>query len=430
MNVTRRAVRLLALALLVPAGGCDLTVVNAGPVQDDFLNEPGAHAAVVAGIELNLALGMNMLNFFGSEVSKEYTQGGRIHPIKLPPLPRQLDHIVTELPNNAWNTAHTARWVAEDGVRRLRESMEGGFASSPLAAQALLYAGYANRALGENMCEAVVDGGAPQDRSIHLQTAEQYFTEAMEVGSAAGRDDLATAAQAGRASVRLFLGDNAGAVADAAAVPVDFVYELLYATSPTNHNNWIHYISSNTPYRAHSVYDTYYEDYYLTSGDPRVAWGTDPDQPTAEFENVPWYFQLKYPVFDSPLRLSSGREMVLIQAEVELRAGDVPAAMTLINSLRSGLVSDQDGTPLADWTAANETEAWTALKRERGIELWLEARRLGDLWRWVDDGTPGDMEDVTDLIRLCFPVAPSEIQTNENIALDHESPTNPLYTGS
>jgi hypothetical protein len=430
MNTTRRAVRLLALALLVPAGGCDLTVVNAGPVQDDFLNEPGAHAAVVAGIELNLALGMNMLNFFGSEVSKEYTQGGRIHPIKLPPLPRQLDHIATELPNNAWNTAHTARWVAEDGVRRLRESMEGGFASSPLAAQALLYAGYANRALGENMCEAVVDGGAPQDRSIHLQTAEQYFTEAVEVGSAAGRADLATAAQAGRASVRLFLGDDAGAVADAGAVPVDFVYEMLYATNPTEHNNWINYISSNTPYRAHSVWDTYYEDYYQDTGDPRTAWGTDPDQLTAEFENVPWYFQLKYPDLDSPLRLSSGREMVLIQAEVELRAGDVPAAMILINSLRAGLVSDHDGTPVADWAAANETEAWTALKRERGIELWLEARRLGDLWRWVDDGTPGDMEDVTDLIRLCFPVAPSEIQTNENIALDHESPTNPLYTGS
>jgi hypothetical protein len=430
MNVTRRAVRLLALALLVPAGGCDLTVVNAGPVQDDFLNEPGAHAAVVAGIELNLALGMNMLNFFGSEVSKEYTQGGRIHPIKLPPLPRQLDHIATELPNNAWNTAHTARWVAEDGVRRLRESMEGGFASSPLAAQALLYAGYANRALGENMCEAVVDGGAPQDRSIHLQTAEQYFTEAVEVGSAAGRADLATAAQAGRASVRLFLGDDAGAVADAGAVPVDFVYEMLYATNPTEHNNWINYISSNTPYRAHSVWDTYYEDYYQDTGDPRTAWGTDPDQLTAEFENVPWYFQLKYPDLDSPLRLSSGREMVLIQAEVELRAGDVPAAMTLINSLRAGLVSDHDGTPLVDWAAADEPEAWTALKRERGIELWLEARRLGDLWRWVDDGTPGDMEDVTDLIRLCFPIAPSEIQTNENIALDHESPRNPLYSGS
>jgi hypothetical protein len=420
---------MLALGLLLPLGGCDLTVVNAGPVQDDFLTDAGAHPAVVAGIELNLALAMNQLNFFGSEASKEYTQGGRIHPIKLPPLPRQLDHILTELPSNAWNAAHTARWVADDGVRRLREALGGEFDSSALGAQALLYAGYANRALGENMCEAVVDGSAPQDRSVHLQAAEAHFTEAMSGASAAGRADLATAAQAGRASVRLFLGNDAGAAQDAAAVPVDFVYELSYASSPTEHNNWIHYISSNTPYRAHSVYDTFYEDYYTTSGDRRVAWGTDPDQPTSEFENVPWYFQLKHPDFDSPLRLSSGREMVLVQAEVELRAGNWEDALDLINSLRAGLVSDHDGTPLADWTAANETEAWTALKRERGIELWLEARRLGDLWRWVDDGTPGEMEDVTDLIRLCFPIAPSEIQTNENISLDHQSPTNPLYTG-
>jgi hypothetical protein len=429
MKISNRTLGAFALALTLPVAGCDLTVVNAGPVQDGFLNDPGAHAALVTGIELNLALGLNMLNFFGSEAAKEYTQGGRIHPTKLPPLPRQLDHIITELPNNAWNTAHTARWVAEDGVRRLRDALAGGFGTSELAAQALLYAAYANRALGENMCEAVVDGGAPQDRDVHLQAAEARFAEAMTVGTAAGRTDLATAAQAGRASVRLFLGNDGGAATDAAAVPVGFVYELLYSSSPTNHNNWIYYISSNTPYRAHSVWDTYYEDYYTTTGDPRTAWGTSATTPTAEFTNVPWYFQLKYPDFDSPVRLSSGREMVLVQAEVELRAGDWPEAMTLINSLRAGLVSDHDGSAIPAWTAANETEAWTALKRERGIELWLETRRLGDLWRWVDAGTPGDMEDVTDLIRLCFPIAPSEIQTNENIALDHQSPTNPAYTG-
>jgi hypothetical protein len=37
------------------------------------------------------------------------------------------------------------------------------------------------------------------------------------------------------------------------------------------------------------------------------------------------------------------------------------------------------------------------------------------------------MEDVSDLIRLCFPVAPSELQTNKNIPLDHVSPINPRY---
>jgi hypothetical protein len=92
-------------------------------------------------------------------------------------------------------------------------------------------------------------------------------------------------------------------------------------------------------------------------------------------------------------------------------------------------VSDHDGSPIPLATATSLTEAWTALKRERAVELWLESRRLGDLWRWVEAGTPGEMEDVSDRIRLCFPVATSELQTNPNIPLDYESPRNPLFGG-
>jgi hypothetical protein len=428
MNRARRAIG-SALVLFGALTACDLTVANPGPVQDDFLNDPGAHPAVVAGIELSLVEGINMVAFFGSEAAKEYTQGGRIHPIKLPPNPGQLDHD-QELPNNAWNDSHGARWVAEDGIRRLREALGGDFGSSALAARALLYAGYANRLLGENMCEAVVDRSAVQPRTVHLERAQELFTEAMSVASAAGSSDLATAAQAGRASVRLFLGDDAGALQDAAAVPRSFVFQAQFGPSPETQSNWIHYISSNLPFRAHSVWATFYENYYTDSGDPRTPWGSDPAVPNAEFSSVPWYFQLKYPERISPMNLSSGREMVLIQAEVALRGGNWQEALDLVNSLRQGLASDHTDAPLPLWTATNSTEAWTALKRERGIELWLETRRLGDLWRWVENNTPGDMEDVSDRIRLCFPVATSELQTNPNIPLDHRSPTNPRYQGN
>jgi hypothetical protein len=82
------------------------------------------------------------------------------------------------------------------------------------------------------------------------------------------------------------------------------------------------------------------------------------------------------------MRLASGQEMVLIRAEVALRTGNWQEALTLVNSLRQGLRSNHNCSRIPLWTAANATEAWTALKRERGIELWLETRRLGDLWRW------------------------------------------------
>jgi hypothetical protein len=260
----------------------------------------------------------------------------------------------------------------------------------------------------------------------HFEIAEQYFTQAL---STSGGADLNLAAQAGRAAVRLWLGDDTGAEQDASAVPPDFVFQAEFSNDATANYNRTYYISANSPYRAHSVVKTYYEDYYTTTGDPRVSWVTDPNVPTAEFSHVPWLRQTKYTSNSSPINLSSGREMVLIRAEVALRAGDWPTAMTLINSLRTGLVSDHDASPLPLWTAADETEAWTHLKRERGIELWLEARRLGDLWRWVEGNVPGDMEDVTNLIRLCYPIATSELQTNPNLSLDHESPTNPLFTG-
>jgi hypothetical protein len=40
------------------------------------------------------------------------------------------------------------------------------------------------------------------------------------------------------------------------------------------------------------------------------------------------------------------------------------------------------------------------------------------------------MEDLSDRVRLCFPIALSERQTNANVGLDHEDPRNPLYTGN
>jgi starch-binding outer membrane protein, SusD/RagB family len=425
MNHNRAVRGVVGLALLGGVTACDLSVVNVGPVEDDILNDPGAYSAVVAGAEWTLAWSLNVVNFFVPHASKELTQGGRIHPIKLPPRPGQLDN-AEQLPSDTWNRSHRARWVAEDGVRRFREVMTG-FSNSPMAAQQLLYAGYSNRMLGENMCEAVIDSGPVQPKTVHLTAAEAFFTEALAVATAANRADLANAARAGRASVRLYLGKDAEAAADAALVPLSFRFQVRYDASPEVQRNWIYYINSNTPYRAQSAWNTFYDAYFTQTGDPRVAWRTVPGTPNAEFATVRYYEQRKYTANTSPVNLSSGREMVLVRAEVLLKAGNWQEAMTLINSLRQGLVSASTGQPVPLWTATSATEAWTALKRERGIELWLEGRRLGDLYRWVAGNTPGTMENVTDRIRLCFPVAESELESNPNIALNHESPLNPLF---
>ena len=81
-------------------------------------------------------------------------------------------------------------------------------------------------------------------------------------------------------------------------------------------------------------------------------------------------------------------------------------ALAAMNQTRSDL-----GIPL--WNASNSTEAWGALKRERGIQLWLEARRLGDLHRWREGNVPGDVEDMTSR-STCFPIGQTERDANPN----------------
>ena len=101
--------------------------------------------------------------------------------------------------------------------------------------------------------------------------------------------------------------------------------------------------------------------------------------------------------------------MRLIEAETKLIAGDVAGALTSRNVRRTALA-------LPAVTAANVTEAWAALKKERGIELWLEGRRLGDLRRWAALTRPGALDPKEEIPGrdLCFATPLSEKQTNLN----------------
>lgn len=91
--------------------------------------------------------------------------------------------------------------------------------------------------------------------------------------------------------------------------------------------------------------------------------------------------------------------------------------MAIINTLRQA-------TGVAVVGAATPEEAWTRLKRERGIELWLEGRRLHDLRRWKAGNTPGVLHELElpgEASRLsanqslCYEIPKSERETNKNL---------------
>lgn len=408
------------LAALLLAAGCDFTVTNPGPIQSKYLTDPAAVPALVAGAGRALSDAVNWIGYTGAAVAREIFPAGSTGSFGIT-VQQQNGKLLPEEVDDHWNRAQVARWTAEHGVAQIWSLQDTTIRHSKSAAQMLLWAGYANRLLGENMCDAVIDGGPRQDYTVYLTRAEQHFTDALAVATALGDATLANAARAGRASVRADLGDWAGAVADARPIADAFVYRMPYFASEEPLYNRIYYASANSPYRAHTEYHTYYESYYRTVHDPRVAWDSVATAAgTAQVGDaavsvdgingrVPWYFQTKYRSKDAAINLSSGWEMRLIEAEAALVAGDTATAMPLVDKHRVAL-------GLAPWPApASLDEAWQRLKRERGIELWLEARRLGDLRRWSAAGAPGAVEDNVANHDLCFPISNSELQTNPNL---------------
>jgi hypothetical protein len=405
LALRRRALLALAAGLALGGTRCQDGVVDIGTIEEDQLDARESLGAVVNGMGRTLSLALGQLAHTGLFVTLELRWGGN-QSTEAGASISQKEGTLLPAENDAhWNFAHQARWTAEDGVRRMREVLgPDEFARSALAAEALLYVGFANRLLGENMCQAVIDGGPPLPRAAHFERAEAAFDEALEIAGAIGDAALGDAARAGRATVRLALGDWSGARSDAEGIPEGFAFRAEYHHAEQLQHNAI-FRGNARAIRAHTAWGTFYEGYFETTGDPRTPWTIETDILTIDGD--PWYVQAKYTAPEDPIDLVSWEEMRLIVAEARLREGDVAGAMAELDGLRARAGQDP-------WPVADLEDAWTALKRERGIELWLEGRRLWDLHRWLEAGTPGEAEDMTGR-DTCFPIGLSERGSNPNV---------------
>ncbi len=420
----------VALATLVPLSACDTTVTNPGPVQDEFLNLPAAYEGIVNGANRAFNEALGEISRRGGSAAREIFPSGNTGYRGITEQERQ-GLLTAADQDGTWEDAHTARWAAEDGLRRFTEVLPADqLGSSEIVGRAYLLAGYSNRLLGDNFCDAVIDGGPlSAGAAVYYQRAAQHFTKAMEIFTAAGNADLAMAGRAGRASAHLGLNEWALAVEDAGGVPDGFVHVTPYSDVEQNQYNQHYWSTARQPFRIFTLWNTVYENYYLDTGDPRIAWTTDPAFPLGEqaipgFGRVPFLLQTKWPLASSPMTLSSGREMRLIEVEALLVDGDWQAAMAKLNMLRTSVISDATGEPLEPWQATSLAEAWTAFKREHGIELWLEGRRLGAIRRWTADNRPGEYHPLelpgeqtylSEQRALCFPVPLTEYDTNPNL---------------
>lgn len=402
--MSRQTMKGVALGAALLLAGCDglLDVTNPGPINDADLNTTVAMPALVVGMSGDLSAALSTTVIWGSVWSDDHFHSGTlgaptifargiIAPIDIDPW---------------WDDAQRARWVAENGIERMKEVLGTGFETYAQTPRAYLHAAFANRILGENVCNAVFDGGAAQDYTEHFKRAEQHFNEALRIATALNNTTLKNAALAGRAQVRAALGNWSGAVADATLVPIGFRYDAVYSLNTAREGNGMQAVTL-----VRGEYTVWNTPWANVTDDPRIPWvkvlTSKGAQAVAANGTTPWYKQQKYVDDGVEIALAKGTEMLLIRAEAALIGNDVPAAMGFINQVRTY-------HSLAPLTATTAAEAWPILQLERGKTLWLEGRRFWDLRRW-NAATGPAKNTFLDGKDKCVPISERERLTNPNI---------------
>lgn len=405
-----------ALAAIVTVMSMALTGCNGltdvkqpGPIADAALQTPDAVPALVTGMSADYSNVFSYIVRISAIASDEMAHGGSYTGeglwVRGILRPEDMDDY------SMWALMNTVRFESESGLQRFKsfDGKEGfSYNTSPYSARAAFFAGLSNRLLGENMCQAVINDSPPLRDSAYFTRADTFFTEAIRIASAAnGATDVLNAAYGGRAAVRAWIGNWAGATADAAQVPTAFVYNAIYSTNSTRENNSL--VQETYVRREFSLFGTSWANVFK---DPRVPWDTIKTSNGAIQKGqdgiTPYFRQAKYTDLGSAIPVVKGTGMRLLQAEAALRNGDIAGAYNFINQARANY-------KMAALTPATDVAtAWKTLEVERGATLWLEGRRLWDLRRWYVDPGPAHNSFLQGRDKS-MPIALSEYQTNPNL---------------
>lgn len=404
-------VRGLAVTILLAAAlpACDLfEVVNPGPIIDEALNEESAGKTVLIGVVADVEVAVDDLAWLGGPASTDLDADATQPWLQ----DAGEGRLTVTNADQSWNPMQLARWGAAAGIERLSETQSDAASNQWLTA-AYMWAGWANRVLGDNACIAVFGGedrdgdGSPDPGEVmpsneHYARAVQRFETARS--RAAGHDSISMASAAGLAQAHLMLGNYDQAVSFAAMVPDDFLW--VANRSDNSGREWNTLYSFTHENQKQITVWSMYNDSIGPDADPRVPW-RDMNQ-TSGGGVKPFYRQLKYTSRTADIPLAKGHEMRLIEAEVLLRRGDQDGAIAKINYVR-------DRVGVAPVSASTYEEAWLALDRERNFELWLEARRLKDNARFAAEGLSLWAVAFMQGRHSCFPPSTGECSANPNV---------------
>jgi hypothetical protein len=307
----------------------------------------------------------------------------------------------------------TARGEADAAIKSL-----SGWTTSQvpnlvaLQAQANLYSGFSYAALGQSMCQAAFDMGPLVDQKGIFALAEARFTTAIAAAQSAGLTSVLNAAYAGRARVRLYLHNAAGAIADAQQVPSGFVFNAaMDATNSRRFNHVFNAISTS----GNATVEPTARALTTENGqvDPRSAMVLLKTAPADGLAQI--YIPAKYNAASLtagealPMPITRYAEAQLILAEAEGGAN----AVNIINTMRAAVNLNPYTGPTDDASILN------LIASERQRVLFLEGFRAFDIERLSlplvpAAGTPylqGGVYGGT----VCLPIPDIERDNNPNI---------------
>ncbi|HET9984431.1 MAG TPA: RagB/SusD family nutrient uptake outer membrane protein [Longimicrobiales bacterium] len=399
----RRAASALGAAVLALAAGlagCNglLDVKNPNDLKSDDLKNPDAASAQANGALSTVARAWSRMLMAQGAITDELKWVGSYDA------GRELDQGFLNNLTNDFNNVEgfpyvaEARWTADAAVKQLEEFDKAGTLKDRTdLARAYLYAAvaygmvadnYADFALSDRQEAAPAVG--PANMSTLYDTEVGYLGKALTIAQGKNNDLTATIlAQRSRAKFAKAvwqkthpagtvpsnpLINDAGVVADAkaslaltAATP-DWRYQFTYAAN-TIANQLGAWINSRQEFRIGDVYGI------PAASDKKITGIRLQDPIDKKADPAVTRFQAEFTALSDygPATVVSARELHLMLAEAALAAGDNATFTTEVNAVRAV----DNLTPYG-----GQIPALDMLKYERQANLFLQGKRLADLYRF------------------------------------------------
>lgn len=412
----------LAVAAILTAGilaGCDslLDVELPGSISEESLYEPSSASLLVTSAIANIECGYSdfvATNSAGNEDVMRRVTGWWRGTAEYDSNPSLSNCNTGETSYGWWTPLQKGRFLAEGAYERITEWDVDN--KDRLLAQAALYAAIPYDVFGSYFCEVSFEEGPLLSPDQTLEQADEWLSTSLSHLGSSGDFELPAGiasstqqfAYALRARVRWGLGDNAGALADAAQVQQGFV---AYATRDAGgeRSRWNKIFNSHNEFGINTVIGPI--DNWTGSGWPAVIPYTgyrnlavlpngravtddrypitladagavaDPRVPVVDTgsstNGIPRWLQQKYPDTGADVAIVQWEEIWLIRAELEGGA----TAVQLVNEIRSAY-----GLPLVTYTDGSDPElVKEMIIEERRRSLFLEGRFWAtklreDLW--------------------------------------------------